>query len=152
MKVEFLDMQEKNNPLNGILIDSGRELMRILEQLRHREPFGLELVGENGFRLTICLAESRGAVQHDATCGDSPYLLAVAPGSLPFPPSGAISPHTLAARADAAKGVESPEFLIGGTVTPIPTRYCLPYEFVRDIAVYFLQTGDREPRVIWESI
>lgn len=152
MRVKFHDMEEDGNPLNGAMIDSDVELVKILDQLRHREPFGLELTGENGFRLTICLAETQGAVQHDATSRGTPYLLAVAPGSLPIPGCTAISPHTLAFREDEEKGIESPEFLVGGTTTPMPTRYCLPYELVRDIAVYFLQSGERDPRVAWESI
>jgi hypothetical protein len=152
MRVEFQDMQASSNPLNGSKIDSASELVKLLEQLRHRDPFGLELVGENGFRLTICLAETYGVVQHEATSGDPPYLMAVAPGSSPIPQSVGVNCHSIAFRADTAKGVKSPTFLVGGTPTPIPIRYCLPYELVKDIAIHFLQSGDREPRVIWESI
>jgi hypothetical protein len=67
MRLEFLDMQEKDNPLNGALIDSKEELVRILEQLRHRQPFGLKLKGENGFTLDICLAREFGSLQHSAS-------------------------------------------------------------------------------------
>ena len=50
MKLEFLDMQEENNPLNGALIDSDDELVRIMDKLRDREPFGLQLKGERNLQ------------------------------------------------------------------------------------------------------
>ena len=152
MKVEFMDMQDKSNPLNGTTIGSGQELASILDQLRHREPFGLELDGENGFSLTILLAETFGAVQYAATGSDPPYFLAVAPDSPPLPTSRKASPHFLAFKADEEKGVPSPEFLVGGTGTPMPTRYCLPYDLVKGIALYFLENGARNPNLVWESV
>jgi hypothetical protein len=94
MKLEFLDMQEENNPLNGALIDSDQELVRILDQLRLREPFGLKPEGENGFTLDICLAREFGSLQHSANTGDTPYLVAVAPGSPPIPSRGEVSPYS----------------------------------------------------------
>jgi hypothetical protein len=152
MRLEFLDMQEKDNPLNGALIDSKEELVRILEQLRHRQPFGLKLKGENGFTLDICLAREFGSLQHSASSGDTPYLMAVAPGSSPILSTGVVGPYALACMADEKNGAEPPEFLVGGTPTPIPTRYCLPFELVKEIAVCFLKSGDRDSRVVWESI
>ncbi|MGA2095545.1 MAG: Imm1 family immunity protein [Candidatus Acidiferrum sp.] len=152
MKVEFVDMQQTDNPLNGTLMVRAPELVNLLESLRNREPFGLELVGENDMTLTICLAETYGTVQYAAKTGEPPYLLAVAPGVPPLPRRGVVSMHSLALQTDSERGVKSPEFLVGGTATPFPTRYCLPYELVRDIAVYFLECGEREPGVMWESI
>jgi hypothetical protein len=152
MRVEFFDKQHEDNPLNGELIDSSRELETIFGQLRHKKPFGLQLKGENGFLLDICLAETYGAVQHTASDGDSAYLLAVAPGSSPISPTGELGLHSLAFRVDEENGVQSPEFLVGGTLTPIPRRYILPYDLVKKIAVHFLETGEREPDVSWEQI
>jgi hypothetical protein len=152
MKLEFLDMEDENNPLNRALIDSDQELVRILDQLRHRKPFGLRLKGENGFTLDICLAREFGSVQHSTSSGDTPYLMAVAPGSSPILSTGVVGPYALACTADEKNGAETPEFLVGGTPTPIPTRYCLPYGLLRDIAVYFLKSGERDTRVVWESI
>jgi hypothetical protein len=152
MKVKFLYKEERDNPLNGQLIDSSQELERILDQLRYRVPFGLELAGEDGFSLDMCLAETFGAVQHTASDGDSPYLLAFAPGSPPINVPGDLSPHTVAGRDDDENGVESPEFLVGGTSTPIPTRYILPYDLVKRIAVHFLETGERKADVMWEEV
>jgi len=147
MKLKFLDMQEEKNPLNGALIDSDDELVRIMDKLRDREPFGLQPKGENGFTLDICLSRECGSIQHSASSGDTPYLLAVTPGSPPISSAGEISHYASAFMADEVNGVEPLEFLVGGTPTPIPTRYCLPYELVRDIAVYFLKNGERDSRV-----
>jgi hypothetical protein len=152
MRVKFLDMERRSNPLNGQFIDSSPELESILDQLRSREPFGFELAGENGFSLDICLAETYGAVQHMASDGDSAYLLAVAAGSPPIHVPGELSPHAVAFEADEGNGVKSPEFLVGGTATPIPTRYILPYESVKKIAIHFLETGELEQSVLWEEI
>jgi hypothetical protein len=40
----------------------------------------------------------------------------------------------------------------GGTATPVATRYCLSYDLVKQIAVHFFKTGDRDPDVLWEQI
>jgi hypothetical protein len=152
MKLKFLDMQEEKNPLNGALIDSDDELVRIMDKLRDREPFGLQLKGENGFTLDICLSRELGSLQHSASSGDIPYLLAVAPGSPPISSTGEVSPYALACMADQQSGGQPPEFLVGGTPTPIPTRCCLPFELVKEIAVCFLRSGDRDSRVVWETI
>jgi hypothetical protein len=66
-------------------------------------------------------------------------------------PVGQSNPY-LAAEGDAKKGVKSPEFLCGNTLSPIPTRYCLPYDLVKQVALYFLETGDRSPNIGWEEI
>jgi hypothetical protein len=150
MRVKFLDMQARANPLNGKWIESREELELVFGKLRHREPFGLKLHGENGLTLDICLANAFGSVQ--CTTPDNAYLLATKPGSAPFASTDNTSTHRLAFLADEASGLQSPEFLVGGTPTPIPTRYVLPYDLVREIAVYFLETGGCRPDVSWEQI
>ncbi len=104
MKLEFLDMQEEQNPLNGSLIDSEEELGNILDQSRHREPFGLKLEGENGFTMDILLAREFGSLQYSPASGDPPYLLAIAPGSPEISLVGHVSPSDLAFVADKEKG------------------------------------------------
>jgi hypothetical protein len=44
------------------------------------------------------------------------------------------------------------EFLIGDTPTPVPRRYGLPFELVKEVAVYFRQTGQCSPAISWEEI
>ena len=40
---------------------------------------------------------------------------------------------------------------VGDTPTPIPQRFCLPLETVKQIAAYFIETGERWPGVSWEE-
>jgi len=53
MNVTFFDMGDESNPLNGSTIrDSGR-LLQILRDMQGREPSFCELLGENGYQLTV---------------------------------------------------------------------------------------------------
>jgi hypothetical protein len=132
MTVLFFDRQELSNPMNGLRIKSKIELDEALEKLGNREPFVFELVGENGYKLLVGFGKAIGCVQHSRTDGDTPYLVAVAPG--------------------AGEAGDYFEFLAGGTATPISKRYCMPLKQVRQIATYFVETGDRSPNVSWEEI
>src|SRR5258708_5891503 len=152
MRLQFQDMQDYDNPYNGTSIDTEQKLVGVLDEMRQREPFGLELVGEHNHTLTILLGKTTGAVQYAPSNGDPPYFLAVVPGSRPIANSNGISPHNLAFRADREDGLQSPEFLVGGTATPMPTRYCLPFDLVKNAAVHFLQEGGRAPSLTWEEV
>jgi Immunity protein Imm1 len=44
------------------------------------------------------------------------------------------------------------EFLNADTPTPVPARYCLPFDALKDIVVHFVNTGLRTPAVDWEEI
>jgi len=144
-------MEQADNPLNGKKIEGRNELEEILDKLRHRRPFGLELTGENDFSLDVCLAETFGSIQHTASDGDSAYLRAVAPGAPSIYVPGTLSPHAVAGLGDEENGARYPEFLVGGTPGPVPTRYCVPCDLLKRIAVHFLETGEREPGVQWEQ-
>ena len=150
MRVALQDLEETGNPLNDTQINEATALVEILDRLRFRKPFGLELICENGFILSICLAEKYGALEYKLRNGDPPYMQAVAPGSRPMPNEA--NPYAAAVKADNDSGTEPPEFLVGGTATPVPTRYILPYEMVKEIAAYFLETGQRKPDTFWEEI
>jgi hypothetical protein len=132
MTVVFFDLQESSNPMNALRITNKIELDEALEKLGNREPFSFELVGENGYKLLVGFGKAIGCVQHSRTDGDTPYLMAVAPG--------------------AWEAKDYFEFLAGDTPTPISKRYCMPWEQVRQIANYFLETGDRSPDISWEEI
>jgi hypothetical protein len=112
-------------------------LVEILDRLRFKKPFGL--ICENGFILSICLAEKYGALGYKLRSGDPPYMQAVAPGSRLM--LNEANPYAAAVKADNDSGTKPPEFVVGGTATPVPTRYILPYEMVKEIAAYFLETG-----------
>lgn len=51
MIVEFFDLHDRTNPLNGATVTTEVELSSLVEGLRSRLPFFCELIGENGFQL-----------------------------------------------------------------------------------------------------
>lgn len=132
MKAVFTDLQDHSSPLNGATVHDRNELFAVLNSVRDREPFGCELVGENGYKLTLGIGKDVGFVQHSPSDGDTPYLLALAP--------------------EKHCDQDYVEFLVGDTPTPIPQRFCLPFETVKGIAAYFIETGERNPAVSWEEI
>jgi hypothetical protein len=44
------------------------------------------------------------------------------------------------------------EFLTANTLTPIPARYILSFDEFKQIALHFLETGERSDAVKWEEI
>ena len=95
------------------------------------EPFFAELYGDNGYKLLIGIGGTIGCAQYSRADGDLEYLVAVAPNPI------------------AEKRYV--EFLICNTPTPISIRYILPFEKVKEIARYFLETGARSATVSWEE-
>jgi hypothetical protein len=132
MIVRFLDQQDESNPLNGSIIADSEQLSRLLDSLRTRTPFLAQLFGDNGYSLMVGIGGTIGCVQYSRSDGNSPYLVAVAPNQTPE--DGDI------------------EFLCGGTATPVSKRYILPFEKVKEIAGYFLETGARSAKIRWEEI
>jgi hypothetical protein len=43
------------------------------------------------------------------------------------------------------------EFLDANTPTPIPARYIISFDELKDISIYFLQTGEPSSAVSWED-
>jgi hypothetical protein len=132
MIVRLLDLQDESNPLNGSIIADSEQLARMLDSLRTRKPFLAELLGDNGYSLTVGIGGTVGCVQYSRSDGSSVYLVAMASNATPA--EGEI------------------EFLCGGTLTPVAIRYILPFETVKEIANYFLETGARSARVRWEEV
>ena len=64
--------------------------------------------------------------------GDLPYLMAVS--------------HNPPMRSGDA------EFLTANTPTPVPARYILSVEELKEIALHFLETGERSDAFAWENI
>jgi hypothetical protein len=73
-----------------------------------------------------------GFVQYSRLNGDPPYLVA------------------LSARRPVKKGFV--EFLAGNTPTPIPARNVLSFDELRQIALHFIETGERSEAFSWEPI
>ena len=131
MNVTFLDGEDNKNSLNGSVIQDRERLLQTMDRLRTRPPFVCELAGETGFYLHVGIGKL-GHAQYSRMDGEPPYLLAVAPRP---------------GRRD-----EYIEFLLGGTPTPISKRYCMPFNLVREIAGYFLETGRAHPDFTWEEV
>ena len=82
--------------------------------------------------MLVGVGDPEGCAQYSLNDGSNPYLMAVAD-----------------VREDSDCFVE---FLIGNEATPVPKRYCLPIETIKQITLYFIETGKRDPRVVWEEI
>ena len=132
MNVEFFDREDQRNPFNGLIIDQKTHLLELLDQLQGRAPFFCELLGQNGYTALVGIGGPRGCVQYSRTDGAPPYLMAVS--------------------QDPEHSREYFEFLIGNTPSPVPSRYCPPFDIVKDIAAYFQATGERSLAVSWEEI
>src|SRR5689334_12621223 len=104
MYVVFYDRQVEANPLNGAVIKDEAGLRRIISELRRRPAFFCELVGENGRNLLVGISQELGCVQFSHADGSTPYLMAT--------------------NDEAKRRNEHMEFLTGGTLTPVPARFC----------------------------
>jgi hypothetical protein len=142
MKVQSFDSeQEGANPYHGTSVYTAADLESVLEDARHRgrKPLIVKLEGDNGFELGIGIGDP-GFVQHERSNGDTPSMIAVRPGA---PTDENIN------YADDEKLGPVPEFLCGGTPSPIPWRFALPFDLVKRIAIEFLETGERSTAVEW---
>jgi hypothetical protein len=132
MVVTLLDYQDENDPINGLVIADDEQLSRVLDNLRTRKPFFAELSGEHGYKLLIGIGGPVGCAQYSRADGSPPYLMAMV--------SNSVVPKDYTG------------FLAGGTLSPVPARYILPFENVKEIAIYFRQTGARSATVSWEEL
>ena len=133
MKVQFQDLEDRGNPRNGESFASASQVVGLLDELRcSRPPFMCELIGANGFTLTVGLGGDIGFVQHAPSDGTPPYLMAIS--------STEVEP-------DAG----DMEFLVGGTTTPIDRRYRLSFDEIKAIVVEFVVSGNRSSKVKWEE-
>jgi Immunity protein Imm1 len=132
MIVRIYDCQDEASSVNGLAVTSDDQLLQVLDGLRAREPFFAELVGENGYELLIGIGGAVGCAQFSRSDGEPPYLMAVAPDPVPE--------H------------KQVEFLCGNTPTPVPSRYILPFDKIKDIASQFRRSGRCSTDVSWEEI
>jgi hypothetical protein len=132
MIVQFFDREVESNPLNGMRIDENKKLLEFLDRLDERPAFCCELVGANGYKLLLGVGGPLGCAQFSHESGAPPYMMATTTGS---------------------KGRnEDVVFLIGGTPSPIPGRYCLPQVVIKEVAMHFQATGSMSPAVEWEEV
>lgn len=132
MIIYFRNLQDELDPDHGRAITNVDELNSLLERARKAKPFIAEFCGAGDFHITIGIGEDVGFVQYSRVDGDVPYLVAVS------------------ARRPMKRGYF--EFLCGGTLTPIAARFILSIDELKQIVLYFLETGERSDAVTWESI
>jgi len=133
MNVKFQDLEMDENPRNGEGFTSPEELLHLLDELgRSRPPFMCELIGDNGFTLTVGIGGDTGCVQHAPSDGTPPYMMAVDP-------------------TEQGSTVDEMEFVVGGTATPIDGKYCLPFATVKKVVADFAASGSQSAAVNWEE-
>lgn len=131
MMVRYLNYQDKLDPMNGEIIGQKDKLGELLDNRKDRRPFVAELVADNGFQITFGIG-ALCAVQYSRADGFPPYLMAVSPS----PPM--------------KRGCM--EFLAAGTPTPFAARYIVSFDELKEIAMHFLQTGEKSRRVSWQVL
>ena len=131
MHVLYANQQDDLDPMNGTVID-GVKLAELLDGRRKKPPFLARLSGENGFELMIGIGGNVGCAQYSRSDGELPYLMAESANS-PIKSGGV-------------------EFLTANTATPIPARQILRFGELKEIALHFLETGERSNAVCWRHV
>jgi hypothetical protein len=132
MKCVINDLQDNASRIDAIAIENAKEVLALLDSIPERKPFACELIGENGYKLTVGIGKNVGFIQHSKINDDIPYLMAL---------------NSACGSTD-----DYSNFMIGGTLTPIPAKFCFPMKVVKEIIACFVETGERSSICSWESI
>ncbi len=132
MKVRYDNEQDDTDPMNGAVIANGGQLSELLNGRRSNPPLFIRLSGSNGYEMMVGIGVEVGCVQYSRSDGEPPYLVAVP-----------LRPHMTGGDV---------EFLTGDTATPVPARNIVSFDELKQIALYFLQTGERSYVVSWEPV
>lgn len=132
MIVRYKNQQDDSDPMNNVAITSKRELSHLLQVRRNNSPFLARLSGDNGFEIMIGIGGDVGCAQYSCSDGSRPYLMAQSAN----PP---------------LKGGDV-EFLTANTPTPVPASEIISFEELEQIALHFLETGERSDIVCWEDL
>lgn len=132
MIVRYLSHQDKFDPMNGQMIEHRDKLSELLHRRRNLRPFIAWLTGANGFQITFGISTDRCCAQFSRADGSPPYLMAV-------------SPHPLMKRGYV-------EFLAANTPTPFAARYIITFDELKEVALHFMETGERSDTVFWREL
>jgi Immunity protein Imm1 len=132
MKVQYFNHQNERDPMDGVVITASAQLAELLDNVRREPPFIAKLEGDNGFEILMGVSEKFGWAQYSASDSGGPYLMAVSPE----PPM--------------KRGYL--EFLTADTPTPIAARYVIRFDELRQVALYFLKTGEKSDAVSWQLL
>ncbi len=130
--VRYHNLHDDLDPMNGVVIGQRHQLIDSLERLRRCTPIICQLTADCGFHLIVGVGLGIGCAQYKHVSGDLPYFMA------------------LPTRRHVKSGVV--EFLKRHAVAPIPARYILDFDELTQIALHFLETGERAEAVSWEPI
>lgn len=132
MKVTYENDQDELDPFDRCVIRSAGELSDLLEDRRTKPPFIARFSSDNGFELLVGIGANVAFVQHSRSSGRSTNLMAV-------------SRHPTMKRGYI-------EFLTANTPTPVAARYIISFGELKEVALYFLQTGERSDVVVWQEL
>jgi hypothetical protein len=130
MSASFRDHENLANPLNGRMVTSS-EAIQLLRSLQERDPLFCSFEANTG-TLLVGVARDMGCVQFTPNAEGPPYLMATTGAS--------------------ENSDEYVEFLSGGTPSPVPLRYSLPWPLVERILTVFLDQGTVPSDITWEEI
>jgi hypothetical protein len=131
MKIQYLNYQNEFDPMNGREITDGLKLAQLLESRKNEPPFLAELSADNGYHIEFGMGGKLACVQHSRTNGEAPYLMA------------------MSFRPPMKHGYV--EFLTANTPTAFAARYIITFDELREIALHFLETGERSDSVVWRQ-
>jgi hypothetical protein len=130
MRTVFADLQNEDNPDNGLQIDDPQRARELLTELASkRVESACQFTNDSGRSLIVGVGPSLGFVQYTSDDGLPPYLMAMA--------------------ASTSSEQRDLEFAIGDTMTPIAGKYLVPIEVVAAIVEDFIAAGQRSDRVAW---
>jgi hypothetical protein len=132
MIVRYFNNQNKLDLMNGKANAESATLVALLGERRNDRPFIAKLLGENGFELVCGIGNDLCCVEHMRSNGDVPYLMAVS------------------ARPPMNGGYV--EFLTANTPTAFAARYIIRFAELEEVAIHFLETGERSKLVSWQIL
>jgi Immunity protein Imm1 len=132
MRVRYVNQQDESDPMNRTIVAGIDKLAELLEKRRNNAPFIAELSADNGFHLMLGIGTRVGWAQYSRIDGELPYLVAI-------PPQQRVKNRYV-------------EFLMNNTPTAIPGCFILSFDEAKQIALHFLETGERSAAFTWEAI
>lgn len=128
MKVQFVDFSLERRPERTF--QSTNELTSFLRQLQTEEPSAGELIGENGYKLTVGIDGDIAFAQYSSINGDPPYLVA---------------------QTRTIVNEKSHDFIVTGSSTEVDGKSCLPFSEFEKVVCDFMETGQKSPSVEWDD-
>ncbi len=132
MNVRYVNQQDEHDPMNHATLADSERLAELLDKRRKNAPFIGTLSADNGFQLMIGIGSGVSFAQYSRTNRELPYLVAI-------PTQSRVKSRYV-------------DFLMNNTPTPIPGRYIVTFDEMEQIALYFLETGERCTVFSWKSI